>query len=60
MKIIKTMALAKGRKRKRLTCDLYGCRRRVDAADDYCYGCRRLVCVRCAFRGGHFGGGRHA
>lgn len=31
----------------------------VDQKDDYCYGCHRLVCVRCCFQGDHFLDGAH-
>lgn len=46
------------RARKRETCD--SCRRKsVTKRNSYCYGCHRLVCVRCALTKGHLEGGGH-
>jgi hypothetical protein len=54
------MKWMKKRKTKGLTCDMYGGRRRVHVKDDFCVGCRRIVCVKCCLAGGHYMGGRHA
>ena len=35
------------------------CRRIIDAKQDKCLGCKRLICVRCALHHGHFAGGMH-
>lgn len=39
------------------TCD--ACRRRRVTTDDYCFGCHRAICVRCALTRGHYAGGEH-
>lgn len=35
------------------------CQRIADVANDYCYGCRRFVCMGCVVARGHHIGGRH-
>jgi hypothetical protein len=32
----------------------------VDTTGDYCYGCRRIVCLSCIDWGNHRGSGAHA
>ena len=42
---------------KKVIC--YSCSNEVDPKNDYCYGCKRHVCVECALKFGHFPGGEY-
>lgn len=42
------------------TVKCWSCRRRIRRRDNFCFGCRHFVCVRCCGKYDHFAGGRHA